>query len=162
MIRIGHGYDVHRLVEHRALVLGGVEIPWDCGLDGHSDADVLLHAVTDAVLGALCLGDLGEYFPDTDPAYENLSSVSMLRQVLDASPANEWSLLNLDCTVIAQRPRLSPYITDIRASIAEVFQSDPGRVSVKATTTEGIGGFGRGEGMAAHAVLLMTRRSRGE
>jgi len=157
MIRIGHGFDVHRTVAGRPLILGGVEIPCAFGLAGHSDADVLLHAVIDAVLGALALGDIGQWFPDTDEQYRDANSAQLLETVLNSSEAQGWRLLNLDATVLAERPRLAPHIEAIRASIAGLFSVAQDQVSVKATTVEGIGGIGRGEGIACHAVALLGR-----
>ena len=156
MMRIGHGYDVHRLVAERKLVLGGVEIPHACGLLGHSDADVLLHAVADAVLGALGLGDIGRHFPDTDPVYQGANSMLLLEQVLGMARARGFRVGNLDATIVAEKPKLAPYITEMIANLARVCQVPGERVNVKATTTEGLGFNGRGEGIAAHAVVLMT------
>ena len=161
-MRIGHGYDVHRLVEGRRLILGGVEIPFEKGLDGHSDADVLTHAVMDALLGAAALGDIGKHFPDTDPAYEGASSIELLKKVgklLQTASAvlteHGWRLGNLDATVIAQRPKLAPYIDAMRARIADALGADVSAVSVKATTEEHLGFTGDGSGIAAHAVCLI-------
>ncbi len=155
MHRIGYGFDAHRFASDRRLVLGGVEISFHAGLLGHSDADVLTHAVMDAVLGALCLGDIGEWFPGNDPAFENASSVKLLAAIMDDPKFEGWRLGNLDCVVVAQRPKLVPHIRDIRTSLASCFGADIGRVSVKATTTEGMGFCGREEGIAAYAVVLM-------
>ena len=155
--RIGHGYDVHRLVAGRPLILGGVEIPHSRGLLGHSDADVLLHAVCDAVLGALALGDIGQHFPDTDPAYKGISSVSLLTQVVSLMRAEGYLLANLDATVLAQAPKLAPYLPVMRARIAEVFSVVVGQISIKATTEEHLGFTGREEGIAAHAVCLLQK-----
>ncbi len=155
MMRIGHGYDVHRLVPERKLILGGVEIPHSLGLLGHSDADVLLHAICDAILGALGAGDIGKHFPDSDPKYRGISSLKLLREVMALAEAKGYQLGNLDATVIAQRPRLAPYIRDMVANIAQVCHADLGRVNVKATTTEELGFEGRGEGISAHAVVLL-------
>ncbi len=154
-MRIGHGYDVHRLVEGRRLILGGVEIPWEKGLLGHSDADVLTHALMDALLGAAALGDIGKLFPDRDPAYEGADSVELLRRVTRLLRENGWKLGNADVTVIAQRPKLAPFIPEMRRRLAEAMGTDPGRVSVKATTEEGLGFTGEGLGIAAHAVALL-------
>ncbi len=156
-MRIGHGYDVHRLVEGRPLILGGVEIPWEKGLLGHSDADVLLHAAMDAILGALAMGDIGRWFPDTDAAYAGASSMDLAQQVAGMMHRAGYALGNLDVTVIAQRPRLSPYIEAMRANLADALQCTPGQVNIKATTEEGLGFSGRGEGIAAHAVCLLCR-----
>lgn len=155
MMRIGHGYDVHRLVPERKLILGGVEIPHNLGLLGHSDADVLLHAICDAVLGALGAGDIGKHFPDNDPAYLGISSLKLLREVMALAAAGGYQLGNLDATVIAQRPKLAPHIRAMVANIAQVCGADPDRVNVKATTTEELGFEGRGEGISAHAVVLL-------
>lgn len=157
--RIGQGYDIHRLVPGRRLVLGGVEIATTegVGLLGHSDADALLHAIIDAVLGALALGDIGQWFPDTDSKYADADSRELLRRVLTDSRVSGWQLANLDCTVIAQKPRLMEYIPLIRKSIAEIFDVETERISVKAKTNEGLDALGRGEAIAAHAVVLMIR-----
>ena len=154
-MRIGHGYDVHRLKEGRKLILGGVEIPYDKGLNGHSDADVLLHAVMDALLGAAALGDIGKLFPDTDPAYEGVSSLLLAAQTAKLLRDNGFAVINVDATVVAQRPKLSPYINIMRRKIADVLGTELSRVSVKATTEEGLGFTGTGEGIAAHAVCLL-------
>ena len=155
-MRIGHGLDVHRTAPDRRLILGGVDIPCDFGLSGHSDADVLLHAVADALLGALALGDLGGWFPDTDERYRDAASTHLVTTILRSPQAQGWRLVNLDSTVVAEQPRLAPHIAAMRASLAALFGVAPDRVSVKATTAEGIGGIGRGEGIAAHAVLLLS------
>ena len=155
-MRIGHGYDVHRLVEGRALILGGVEIPSPLGLLGHSDADVLTHAVMDALLGAAGLWDIGHAFPDTDPAYEGISSLLLLERVMDMLRTRNLAVGNVDATVLAQRPKLAPYIPQLRAKLAQVMGVPECRVNVKATTEEGLGFTGVGEGMAAHAVVLLT------
>lgn len=154
-MRIGHGYDVHRLTEGRRLILGGVEIPFDKGLLGHSDADVLAHAVADALLGAAALGDIGALFPDTDPAYTGADSLMLLAQVMERVRAEGYRLGNLDATVLAQRPKLKPYIPAMRERLAVACGVEIGRISVKATTEEGLGFTGLGEGMAAHAVCLL-------
>lgn len=155
MIRIGHGYDVHRLVTERKLILGGVEIPYAKGLLGHSDADVLLHAISDAILGAIGEGDIGRHFPDTDPAYKGASSIKLLRHVVMLARDKGYQVGNVDATIVAQRPKLAPYIQQMRENIAETFGCHPDRVNVKATTTEELGFAGRGEGIAAYAVALM-------
>lgn len=155
MMRIGHGYDVHRLVPERKLILGGVEIPHSLGLLGYSDADVLLHAICDAILGALGAGDIGKHFPDTDPAYRGISSLKLLREVMALAEAKGYQLGNLDATVIAQRPRLAPHIREMVNNIAQACHADISRVNVKATTTEELGFEGRGEGISAHAVVLL-------
>ncbi len=155
MIRIGFGYDAHRLVVGRDLILGGVNIPYDRGLQGHSDADVLIHAACDALLGAAGLGDLGRHFPDTDPELEGLSSVLILKKVVSMVRHEGFELQNLDTTVVAETPKLAPYIEEMIATIADALEVSPGQVSVKATTTEGMGFTGRGEGMAAYAVAAL-------
>ncbi len=156
MIRIGHGYDVHRLKEGRALILGGVTIPYAKGLDGHSDADVLLHAIMDAMLGAAAFGDIGQMFPDNDPKYEGADSLELLRRVYERISAANWRVNNLDCTVIAQAPKLAGYIPQMREKIAEVLHISADCVSVKATTEEHLGFTGSGEGIAAHAIILIN------
>ena len=156
-MRIGHGYDVHRLVEGRKLILGGVEIPFEKGLEGHSDADVLVHAVMDALLGAAALGDIGKLFPDNDDAYLGADSVELLKKVRDVLQEHGWKPGNLDATVIAQRPKLAPYIDTMRKRIADALETDAENVSVKATTEERLGFTGSGEGIAAHAVCLIER-----
>ena len=155
-MRIGHGYDVHRLTEGRKLILGGVEIPFEKGLLGHSDADVLSHAVMDALLGAAALGDIGQMFPDSDPAYEGADSLVLLRRVAEVLAEHGYAVGNVDATVLAQRPRLAPHIPGMRERLAAAMGVEPGRVSVKATTEEGLGFTGAGEGIAAHAVALLN------
>ena len=157
-MRIGQGYDVHRLVEGRRLILGGVEIPYEKGLLGHSDADVLTHALMDALLGAAALGDIGHLFPDKDPAYEGADSVELLRQVMRVLEEHGWKLGNADVTVIAQRPKLAPHIPEMRRILAEAMGTTIDRVSVKATTEEGLGFSGEGLGIAAHAVALIEEK----
>ena len=157
MFRIGHGYDAHRLAENRRLILGGVEIPYALGLDGHSDADVLTHAVMDALLGAAALGDIGKWFPDTDAQYAGISSLVLLRRVADALQARGYRIGNLDATIIAQAPKLAPHIEGMRRMLAQTLQIDLGAVNVKATTQEHMGFTGRGEGMAAHCVALLYK-----
>lgn len=156
-MRIGHGYDVHRLTEGRALILGGVEIPYMLGLDGHSDADVLLHAVMDALLGAAGLGDIGRHFPDTDPAYKGISSMELLRQVGEKVAQKGYRTGNIDVTMIAQKPKLKDYIPQMEQNIAAVLGIEPGQVNVKATTEEHLGFTGTGLGMACHAVCLLEQ-----
>ena len=153
-MRIGHGYDVHRLVEERELILGGVQIPYEKGLLGHSDADVLLHAIADALLGALALGDIGKHFPDKDPQYKGISSLILLKKTAELVRSRGYKVGNVDATVLAQRPKLAPYIPSMRENIADALGIDVDRVSVKATTEEGLGFTGSGEGIAAHAVVL--------
>lgn len=154
-MRIGQGYDVHRLVEGRKLILGGVEIEYDKGLLGHSDADVLVHAIMDALLGAAALGDIGKLFPDSDPAYEGADSLALLREVGKRLRAEGYEIGNLDSTVIAQAPKLAPHIQRMRANIAAALDVDVARVSVKATTEERLGFTGSGQGIAAQAVALI-------
>ena len=154
-IRIGHGYDVHRLTEGRKLILGGVEIPWEKGLLGHSDADVLLHAVTDALLGAAALGDIGRHFPDTDPDLEGIDSMILLKKAVEMLEARGYSVGNVDATIIAQKPKLAPYIDRMRDGIAETLRVRPDQVNVKATTEERLGFTGRQEGISAHAVCVI-------
>ena len=155
MMRIGHGFDVHRLVPDRPLVLGGVTIPYEYGLLGHSDADVLLHAVADAILGALGLGDIGRYFPDTDPSYKGINSMLLLEHVIGLAQTRKYRVSNLDTTIVAQRPKLAPYVAQMITNLAKVCQVQSGYINVKATTTEELGYTGRGEGISAHAVVLM-------
>ena len=154
-MRIGHGYDVHRLVEGRKLILGGVEIPYEKGLLGHSDADVLLHAVMDALLGAAALGDIGKHFPDTDPAYKGADSRALLRCVAEKIRTAGYRVGNVDVTMIAQRPKLKDHIPQMVANIAADLGAEPGQVNVKATTEEHLGFTGSGEGMSCHAVCLL-------
>ena len=158
MFRVGHGYDVHKLGENRRLIIGGVDIPYEKGLVGHSDADVLVHAVMDALLGAAALGDIGGMFPDDDPAYEGADSVRLLREVCAAVAAKGYSVSNIDATVIAQRPKLKPYIPEMRRIIAQACALDEDCVNVKATTEEKLGFTGNGEGIAAHSVCLIEKR----
>ena len=153
--RIGHGYDVHRLIEGRRLILGGVEIPYSKGLLGHSDADVLLHAIADALLGAAALGDIGLLFPDTDPAYRGADSRELLREVMRRVSMAGYRVGNVDATILAQAPKLRPFIDAMREQIGLVLEMDPSRVGLKATTEEGLGFTGAGEGIAAHAVVLL-------
>ena len=154
-MRIGHGYDVHRLVEGRKCIIGGVEIPHEKGLLGHSDADVLLHAIMDAVLGAMAAGDIGKLFPDNDPTYKGADSLILTRRVAEVMTERGYRLGNIDATVIAQAPKLAPHIPAMRERIAEAFGVEVERVSVKATTEERLGFTGSGEGIAAHAVCLL-------
>ncbi len=155
-MRIGSGYDVHRLVQGRKLILGGVEIPHTLGLLGHSDADVLLHAVMDALLGAAALGDIGKHFPDTAEEYRGISSIELLYRVSDLISKEKYSIINIDATVIAQRPKIAPYIARMRQNIADALQIDVRQVNVKATTEEGLGFTGAEEGIAASAVCLLN------
>jgi len=156
-MRIGHGYDVHRLVEDRKLIMGGVEIPWEKGLLGHSDADVLLHAIADALLGALAMGDIGKHFPDTDPAFKGADSMKLLEHVVGLVRGRGYRVGNLDATIIAQRPKMAPHIPVMRENIARACGVEVDRINVKATTEEGLGFTGRAEGISAHAVALMER-----
>ena len=156
-LRIGHGYDVHRLTEGRRLILGGVEVPYEKGLLGHSDADVLTHAVMDALLGAAALGDIGKLFPDTDAAYAGISSILLLERVAERLREAEYAVVNLDATVLAQAPKLAPYRERMRENLARALSLDTSRVSVKATTEEGLGFTGEGLGIAAHAVALLEK-----
>ena len=156
LMRIGQGYDVHRLVEGRRLILGGVEIPYEKGLLGHSDADVLLHAVMDALLGAAALGDIGQHFPDSDERYKGISSVELLKEVGKILQENGYLIENIDSTVIAQRPKLLPYRPQMAKNIADALGIEPDRVSVKATTEEGLGFTGAGEGISAQAIALLS------
>jgi len=154
-MRIGHGYDVHRLVGERKLIIGGVDIPWEKGLLGHSDADVLLHAVADAILGAIGEGDIGKHFPDTDPAFKGADSMKLLAHVMGVANSRGYCLGNLDATIIAQKPKMAPHILQMRENIAFVLNATVGQINVKATTEEGLGFTGMGEGISAHAVVLM-------
>ena len=156
-LRIGHGYDVHRLTEGRKLILGGVEIPYEKGLLGHSDADVLTHAVMDALLGAAVLGDIGKLFPDTDAAYAGISSILLLERVRERLTEAGWSVVNIDATVLAQAPKLAPHRERMRENLAHALGVEISRVSVKATTEEGLGFTGEGLGIAAHAVALLEK-----
>ena len=154
-MRIGHGYDVHRLVEGRKLILGGVDIPFEKGLDGHSDADVLIHALMDAILGAAARGDIGKLFPDNDDRYLGADSTELLKTVVELLHENGFRVINVDSTVLAQRPKLAPFITQMRDNIAAAIGVPPEYISVKATTEEGLGFTGEGKGIAAHAVVLI-------
>lgn len=156
-MRIGHGYDVHKLVEGRDFILGGVKIPFEKGLLGHSDADVLLHAISDALLGAAALGDIGKLFPDTDPQYKGADSLVLLKRVCEAVYEKGYKVENIDATVLCQRPKLRPHIDTMRANIAEAVGIDVDCVSVKATTEEGLGFTGAGEGVAVHSVCLLNK-----
>ena len=156
-LRIGHGYDVHRLKTGRALILGGVNIPYDLGLDGHSDADVLTHAIMDALLGAAAAGDIGKLFPDNDEAFRGISSLELLRRVKLHLAEKNYKIVNVDATIIAQAPKMSPYRETMRENLAKVMEVDVDQVSVKATTEEHLGFTGSGEGIAAHAVCLIER-----
>ena len=155
-MRIGFGYDVHKLVENRKLILGGVEIPYELGLLGHSDADVLTHALMDALLGAAALGDIGKHFPDNDPAYKGIDSLLLLAKVREILATHHYAVNNIDTTIVAQRPKLASYIPEMRAKIADVLNLELDKVSIKATTTEGLGFTGEGLGIAAYAVCTLT------
>jgi len=157
MIRIGHGYDVHRLVEGRKLIMGGIEIPFEKGLLGHSDADVLAHAISDALLGAAAMGDIGALFPDNDPAFEGADSIMLLSKVVERLSEHGYSVVNIDATVLCQRPKLRPHVDAMRGRLADACKVDMDCVSVKATTEEGLGFTGTGDGIAAHAVCLIEK-----
>ena len=156
-MRIGMGYDVHKLVEGRKLILGGVEIPNEKGLLGHSDADVLLHAIMDALLGAAALGDIGKHFPDTDPAYKGISSIRLLEHVADLLEEHQFLIENIDATIIAQRPKMRPYIDTMRENIAKALKIESDQINVKATTEEGLGITGSGEGISSQAICMLEK-----
>ncbi|MCZ0755282.1 2-C-methyl-D-erythritol 2,4-cyclodiphosphate synthase [Anoxybacillus sp. J5B_2022] len=158
MFRIGQGFDVHQFVEGRPLIIGGIEIPYEKGLLGHSDADVLLHAVADACLGAIGAGDIGKHFPDTDPQYKNADSALLLQHVWNLVKNEGYQLVNVDCTIIAQKPKMAPYIESMKETIARLLEGDPSQVNVKATTTERLGFTGREEGIAAQAIVLLQKQ----
>jgi 2-C-methyl-D-erythritol 2,4-cyclodiphosphate synthase len=158
-MRIGHGYDVHRLVTGRKLMMGGVDVPYSKGLLGHSDADVLLHAISDAILGAIGEGDIGKHFPDTNPAFKGTDSLKLLRHVMLLADEKGYLLGNVDATIVAQRPKMAPFIPQMRENIATVLDAEVGQINVKATTTEELGFEGRGEGISAHAVVLMAQKA---
>ena len=158
MIRVGQGFDVHQLVEGRPLILGGIDIPYEKGLLGHSDADVLLHTVADACLGAIAEGDIGKHFPDTDPEFKNADSAKLLSHVWKLVKDRGFELGNIDCTIIAQKPKMAPHIEKMRARIAELLEADISLVNVKATTTEQLGFTGRQEGIASQATILIQKR----
>lgn len=157
MFRIGHGYDVHRLTEGRKLILGGVDIPYEKGLLGHSDADVLVHAIMDSILGALALGDIGKLFPDNDSAYKGADSIKLLEQVISIAEEKGFTVGNIDSTILCQAPKLAGYINNMRENISKACNTDIGNISVKATTEEKLGFTGSGEGIAAHAVCIMEK-----
>ena len=157
VFRVGFGYDVHRLIEGRPLILGGVKIPYEKGLLGYSDADVLTHAVIDAILGALGKGDIGRHFPDSDPAYKGADSLFLLKKVVNLAHDERFKLNNLDATIVAQKPKLTTYLNDMEGRLSDVLDVDPQVVNVKATTTEGLGFYGREEGLAAYAVVTLKR-----
>lgn len=154
-MRVGMGYDVHKLTKDRDLILGGVTIPWEKGLLGHSDADVLIHAIMDALLGAAALGDIGKHFPDTDPAYKGISSVKLLSHVMELLKSNGFSVGNVDAVIIAQKPKMAPHIPQMKRNLAEAMGISENRVNIKATTEEGLGFTGREEGLASQAVCLL-------
>jgi len=156
-IRVGQGFDVHALVSHRKLIIGGVEIPYHLGLLGHSDADVLLHAITDGILGAAGMGDIGQHFPDTDPNYAGANSRTLLRAAAQKVQAAGWNVVNIDCTIIAQAPKMAPHSAQMAKNIAEDLGIAADQVNVKAKTTEKLGFTGRGEGIAAHSVVLLIK-----
>ncbi|MFZ3590878.1 2-C-methyl-D-erythritol 2,4-cyclodiphosphate synthase [Bacillus sp. DJP31] len=158
MFRIGQGFDVHQLGVGYPLIIGGITIPYEKGLIGHSDADVLLHTIADACLGAIGEGDIGKHFPDTDPAYKGADSAKLLSHVWDLVEQRGYVLMNLDCTIIAQMPKMAPHIESMKEQIAELLHATPGQVNVKATTTEKLGFTGRGEGIAAQAVILIQKK----
>ena len=156
-MRVGMGYDVHKLVEGRKLILGGVEIHYEKGLLGHSDADVLLHAIMDALLGAAALGDIGKHFPDTDPAYKGISSIRLLEHVADLLEEHQFLIENIDATIIAQRPKMRPYIDTMRENIAKALKIEADQINVKATTEEGLGFTGSGEGISSQAICMLEK-----
>ena len=158
MFRIGQGFDVHQLIEGRPLIIGGITIPYEKGLLGHSDADVLLHTVADAVLGAIGEGDIGRHFPDTDPEFKDADSAKLLEHVWTLVEDRGYELVNTDCTIIAQKPKMAPYIDQMKNRIAELLKATPEQVNVKATTTEKLGFTGRGEGIASQAVVLLKKK----
>jgi len=158
MIRVGMGYDVHRLTENRDLILGGVKIPWEKGLLGHSDADVLVHAVMDALLGAAALGDIGKHFPDTDPAYKGISSILLLEHVTELLDRHGYGIGNIDATIIAQKPKMAPHIPQMRENMARAMGIDISRLNIKATTEEGLGFTGREEGIVSQAICLLEEK----
>jgi 2-C-methyl-D-erythritol 2,4-cyclodiphosphate synthase len=155
-VRTGFGYDVHRLVSGRALILGGVKIPYPYGLLGHSDADVITHALCDAILGAAALGDLGQHFPDSDPRYAGISSIELLKEVIQKIGSSGWTLGNADITLVAQAPKIVPYVTEIAKNISNACKVSVNKINIKATTTEGLGFIGTGEGMSAYAVVTIA------
>ena len=157
MMRVGHGYDVHRLVENRACIIGGIVIPYEKGLLGHSDADVLTHAIMDALLGAAALGDIGQWFPDSDPVYQGADSIQLLQEVCSKLRENGYDIHNIDATVLAQAPKMKPYILNLRERLSVACGISIDQINVKATTEEGLGFTGSGEGIAAHAVCLVEK-----
>lgn len=157
MIRVGMGYDVHRLVPERELILGGVKIPYEKGLLGHSDADVLIHAIMDALIGAAALGDIGKHFPDTDPQYKGISSIALLRHVQKLVTDSGYRIGNIDATIIAQKPKMAPHISEMRENIARALEIELDQLNIKATTEEGLGFTGQGEGISSQAVCLLEK-----
>ncbi len=157
--RVGHGYDIHRVVLGRPLVLGGVTIPWDRGLEGHSDADCLTHALADAILGALGLPDIGHYFPNTDPAIKNIDSQIILKKAADECQARGYKILNVDCTLIAEKPKISPHLAAMKAALSTTLSLCPSQIGLKATTNEKLGAIGAEEGICAHAVVILSLNS---
>lgn len=157
-MRVGFGYDVHQLVEDRKLIIGGIEIPFEKGLLGHSDADVLIHAIMDSILGALALGDIGKHFPDTDMKYKDISSIYLLSQVFKLMNEEGYDIGNIDATIVAQRPKLAPYIEDMRARIADILHTSIDNINIKATTTEWLGFVGREEGISSYSVCLLQKK----
>ena len=158
-MRIGMGYDVHKLDENRDLILGGVKIPYSLGLLGHSDADVLLHAIMDSLLGAAALGDIGKHFPDSDDRYKGISSIELLKYVGSLLKENDWLIENIDSTIIAQKPKMAPHIENMRKNISEALNIDIGQINVKATTEEGLGFTGEGKGISSQSICLLTKKS---
>ena len=158
-MRIGMGYDVHKLVENRDLILGGVKIPYSLGLLGHSDADVLLHAIMDSLLGAAALGDIGKHFPDSDDRYKGISSIELLKHVGSLLKENDWLIENIDSTIIAQKPKMAPHIENMRKNISEALNIEIGQINVKATTEEGLGFTGEGKGISSQSICLLTKKS---
>ena len=158
-MRIGMGYDVHKLVENRDLILGGVKIPYSLGLLGHSDADVLLHAIMDSLLGAAALGDIGKHFPDSDDRYKGISSIELLKYVSSLLKENDWLIENIDSTIIAQKPKMAPHIENMRKNISEALNINIDQINVKATTEEGLGFTGEGKGISSQSICLLTKKS---
>jgi 2-C-methyl-D-erythritol 2,4-cyclodiphosphate synthase len=158
MFRIGFGYDAHRLVKGRTLIIGGVNIPCELGLEGHSDADVLIHSLMDAILGALGRGDIGMHFPDSDPAYKGIDSTLLLKRIMDLASQDGYIINNTDNTIVAQRPRLAPHMQNMRDRLSQVLETPPDRINIKATTTEGMGFCGRGEGIAAYSIVSLVKK----
>lgn len=156
-MRIGMGYDVHKLVENRDLIIGGVNIPYELGLLGHSDADVLIHAIMDSLLGATALGDIGKHFPDTNPKFKGISSISLLKEVGNLLKENNYKILNIDSTIIAQKPKMAPHILKMRENIAEALNISVDQINVKATTEEGLGFTGEGKGISSQSICLVTK-----